>query len=710
MELVVSKFDSVCDLAYKNLIFLNKKNKVSTNHVLAGEMRDFVFRVVYKSFVVPGTVVMNNCNRIQLGKIYGQKISIKEFRGDLVKEIHELRVSINFLDQQNYKVDKFTSADLRESFMDLDNLYFSNNQDLITDLHGTKFKVRVLGMTKEITDHGVICSSSEPCYTPVTCGKFNYKRTKIGFISGGHLALEIVDKGKEEKSRDLDIMKINLNDYGLGGLNEQFQEMLRRVYYSRLVDPLLFQAMGLRHVKGVILHGPPGTGKTLMARIMSKVLNTVTPKVVNGPEILSKYVGDSEKNLRELFADAEAEWKLAGIFSNLHIIVFDEFDAIGRERSALNLGTTNVAANVVNQLLSKMDGFDKLDNIVIVGITNRLQVLDPALLRDGRFAVKIAVTLPDESGREEIFRIHTSGMKKSGILSDSVDIWDLVQKTRNFTGAEIEGLVQNAVGFAIKRNHQAVDVTAEDFTRALEQSTPSHGNRRDDFSLSKKFIYYNAEHERLIKQTLTMIDMFKTTNYTTSMSILLNGPQGSGKTSSTAKLVEESGFSFARMISTSELTRLVSSSQKVQNINKDFFDSQLVGDAILVLDDLVQLVEFIPGNKEGVPASYSKEIVHCIATILTHKPRKGKLLVLATASSLSVVKVLGLDKLFDYIFDVPLIDRGEIFEVLEKLGLKDISLDELELALERQGLEDFFGIRDVAQLAIYLSYKAIERK
>ena len=156
----------------------------------------------------------------------------------------------------------------------------------------------------------------------------------------------------------------------------------------------VIERMGIKHVKGVLLYGPPGTGKTLIARRIGEMLNAKEPKIVNGPEILNKYVGESEAKIRELFADADADMAEFGDDSELHIIIFDEIDAICKQRGSGKDGT-GVGDTVVNQMLSKMDGVTAINNILIVGMTNRKDMIDSALLRPGRFEVHIEIGLPD---------------------------------------------------------------------------------------------------------------------------------------------------------------------------------------------------------------------------------------------------------------------------------------------------------------------------
>ncbi|KAJ2811351.1 transport between ER and Golgi ATPase protein, partial [Coemansia sp. 'formosensis'] len=154
-------------------------------------------------------------------------------------------------------------------------------------------------------------------------------------------------------------------DLGIGGLDTEFSNIFRRAFASRIFPPDLVDKLGIQHVKGILLYGPPGTGKTLMARQIGKMLNSVDPLIVSGPEILNKFVGQSEENVRKLFEPAEKEYRERGEESQLHIIILDELDAICKQRGSRS-DSTGVGDSVVNQLLAKMDGVDQLNNILII--------------------------------------------------------------------------------------------------------------------------------------------------------------------------------------------------------------------------------------------------------------------------------------------------------------------------------------------------------
>jgi len=201
----------------------------------------------------------------------------------------------------------------------------------------------------------------------------------------------------------------------------------------------------------LLFYGPPGTGKTLIARKIGEMLNARPPKLVNGPEVLNKYVGQSEENVRALFLEAEQEYREKAEESELHIIIFDELDAICKERGSRSQGGTGVGDSIVNQLLSKMDGVERINNILVIGMTNRKDLIDEALLRPGRFEVHMEIGLPDEKGRVQILTIHTAKMKGANLLDPAVSLDELATLTKNYSGAEIEGLVKSATSFALNR-------------------------------------------------------------------------------------------------------------------------------------------------------------------------------------------------------------------------------------------------------------------
>jgi vesicle-fusing ATPase len=316
----------------------------------------------------------------------------------------------------------------------------------------------------------------------------------------------------------------------LGGLSSQVEAIVRRVLDGRVIRPAndegsesLNEArtkdaramleLGLQPVKGLLLYGPPGCGKTALAREISSRLDARPPKVVSAPELLDRWVGGSEKMVRSLFAEAELELKQCNgdaTRSALHVIVIDEIDAVFRKRSSAEDSGEVTRASAVNQILSMLDGINSPGNILVVGMTNRRELLDEALLRPGRLEVQVHIPPPDEDGRREILQIHFEALRQKGRVSqplcqaidgirkvdDAPDesfwkrtlrlsstpfsgnkIKDLAADrwTRGFSGADIAGLVRSSGSLAlsrVRRNGEGLEnllVTVEDVLEALKE-------------------------------------------------------------------------------------------------------------------------------------------------------------------------------------------------------------------------------------------------
>ena len=263
--------------------------------------------------------------------------------------------------------------------------------------------------------------------------------------------------------REVQVQIPNVSWDDVGGL-EELKEELREAIEWPIKHKEAFEYVDVEAPKGVLLYGPPGTGKTLIAKALAKMTDSNFISV-KGPELLSKWVGESEKGVREIFRKAR---QVAPC-----IIFFDEIDALAPRRTGGD--SSHVSENVVSQILTEIDGLEELHNVLIIGATNRLDIVDDALLRPGRFDRIIEVPKPDAKGREQIFKIHT----KKKPLADNVDITKIVELTNGFSGADISAVANRAAISALKRyvggksqNVKDIQISQQDILDAIEKMKP----------------------------------------------------------------------------------------------------------------------------------------------------------------------------------------------------------------------------------------------
>ena len=245
----------------------------------------------------------------------------------------------------------------------------------------------------------------------------------------------------------------------VGGLEEAKQELKEAVEWP-LKYPDKFTNFGVRPPKGTLLYGVPGTGKTLLAKAVANE-SEANFIAIKGPELLSKWVGESEKGVREVFRKAKQTAPT--------VIFFDEIDAIASSRGG-EFGDSGVTKRVVNQLLTEMDGLEELEDVAIIAATNRPDIIDPGLMRPGRFDRHIKVDTPDEKARLEIFKVHTKDMP----LAKDVKLSKLAKNSDGYVGADIEAVCREAAMLTLRDNLDAKEVTMDFFNQAMDKVKPKH--------------------------------------------------------------------------------------------------------------------------------------------------------------------------------------------------------------------------------------------
>ncbi len=257
--------------------------------------------------------------------------------------------------------------------------------------------------------------------------------------------------------------KPNVRFGDVGGLREQIRE-LYEVVVLPLKKPELFREMGIEPPKGVLLYGPPGTGKTLLAKAVAGETNATFIRVV-ASELVNKFIGEGARLVREIFRLAREKAP--------SIVFIDEIDAIASRRLDLGTSGDREVQRTLVQLLAEMDGFDPLGNVKVIAATNRIDLLDPAILRPGRFDRIIEVPLPDRDGRLEILRIHTRNVR----LAADVNLARIAEITEGFSGADLKAVVTEAGYYAIRRGRR--EVSMEDLVDAVEKVRRSLEKRRN---------------------------------------------------------------------------------------------------------------------------------------------------------------------------------------------------------------------------------------
>ncbi|KAJ0684479.1 putative vesicle-fusing ATPase [Helianthus annuus] len=373
---------------------------------------------------------------------------------------------------------------------------------------------------------------------------------------------------------------------------------------------------------------------------------------------------------------------VSGDQSDLHVIIFDEIDAICKSRGSTRDGT-GVHDSIVNQLLTKIDGVEALNNVLLIGMTNRKDLLDEALMRrvlylsPGRLEVQVEISLPDENGRFQILQIHTNKMRENSFLSPDINLQELAARTKNYSGAELEGVVKSAVSYALNRqlslddltksiDEENIKVTMEDFLNALHEVTPAFGASTDDLERCRLngIVDCGERHDHIFKRTMLLAEQVKVSSGSPLVTVLLEGPSGSGKTAMAATVGIGSDFSYVKIISAESMIGL-SEASKCAQIVKVFEDAYKSTLSIIILDDIERLLEYV-----AIGPRFSNLISQTLMVLLKRLPPKGKnLLVIGTTSEVTFLESVGVCDAFSVTYHVPMLKTEDAKKVLQQLNV-----------------------------------------
>jgi len=479
---------------------------------------------------------------------------------------------------------------------------------------------------------------------------------------GQNTAVRIKKAGEVPKGR---APQLSYED--IGGLGREMQR-IREMIELPLRFPEVFERLGIRPPKGVLLHGPPGCGKTLIARAVAQETSAHFLHI-NGPEVIDKWYGASEKHLRSFFEEASRRAP--------SIIFIDEIDAIAPKREEMS-GDRQVERRVVAQLLALMDGLESRGEVMIIAATNIPNALDPALRRPGRFDREISIGIPDKDGRLETLQIHTRGMP----LAEAVDLEKLAQITHGFVGADLEALCREAAMITLRKIMRGIDfaegsipyerlleleVTQDAFLAALSEIEPSA--IREVFTEVPDVKWDDVggleEVKRLLQETiewpLKYGELFEQLRTTPPKGILLAGPPGCGKTLLAKAVASESETNFISIKGPQLMSKYVGESEK--GVREVFKKARQASPCIIFFDELDALA---PVRGSGDSTHVSERVVNQFLTEMDGiEDLKGVVVLGATNRPDIIDPALLRAGRFDVVLELPIPDRAARLAILE---------------------------------------------
>ncbi|TYL36235.1 AAA family ATPase [Natronococcus pandeyae] len=424
----------------------------------------------------------------------------------------------------------------------------------------------------------------------------------------------------------------NITYEDIGGLDDELDQV-REMIELPMRHPELFQQLGIEPPKGVLLHGPPGTGKTLMAKAVANEIDAHF-ETISGPEIMSKYYGESEEQLREVFEEAE---------ENAPAIIFiDELDSIAAKREEAG---GDVERRVVAQLLSLMDGLEERGRVTVIAATNRVDAIDPALRRGGRFDREIEIGVPDKKGRKEILQVHTRGMP----LAEGIDLDQYAENTHGFVGADLESLAREGAMNALRRIRpdldleseeidadvlESLEVTESDIKEAMKGIQPSA--LREVFVEVPDITWEDVgglgdTKERLretIQWPLDYPEVFEAMDMEAAKGVLMFGPPGTGKTLLAKAVANESQSNFISIKGPELLNKYVGESEKGV---REVFEKARSNAPTVIFFDEIDSIAGERGQRQG-DSGVGERVVSQLLTELDGLEELEDVVVIATTN------------------------------------------------------------------------------
>jgi len=460
----------------------------------------------------------------------------------------------------------------------------------------------------------------------------------------------------------------------IGGLTDEIKKV-REMIELPLRHPEIFEKLGIEAPKGVLLYGPPGTGKTLLAKAVANESNAHFISI-SGPEIMSKFYGESEARLREIFKEAKEK--------SPSIIFIDEIDSIAPKREEV---TGEVERRVVSQLLSLMDGLEARGKVIVISATNRPNAIDPALRRPGRFDREIEIKVPDRKGRKDILMIHTRNMP----LSDDVNLDKIAGISHGYVGADLEYLCKEAAMKCLRRllpelnledeklPPETLDkliVNGEDYQNALKEVTPS--GMREVFIENPDVPWdevgglgnVKRELQEAVEWPMKYPMLYAKLGHRMPRGILLHGPSGTGKTLLAKAVATESEANFISVRGPELLSKWVGESER--GIREIFRRARQASPCVIFFDEIDSIA---PVRGIGGETAVTERVVSQLLTELDGIESLQGVVVLAATNRADMIDTALLRPgRFDKIVLVPMPDREGRKKILE-ISTKDIPID-----------------------------------